>query len=76
MTPVPTSYTPSPSMTAGPGDVMGAPVRLPAVLCCTSGEVFCGRTWVANTQRQFVERAAEKRRHEENCGGGLIVVRG
>jgi hypothetical protein len=55
---------------------MGAPVRLPAILCCTSGEVFCGKTWVANTQRQFVERAADKRKHEQSCAGGLIVARG
>ena len=59
-----------------PGQVLGAPVRLPAFMCCTSGEIFCGRTWTANSQREFVEKAAEKRRHEENCAGGLIVVRG
>jgi hypothetical protein len=69
-----THYTPHPS-TALPGQVVGAGIRLPAVLCCTSGEIFCGKTWVANTHRQFVEKAAEKRRHEEACGGGLIVVR-
>jgi len=69
-----THYTPHPS-TALPGQVVGAPIRLPYVMLCQSGEVFCGKTWVANDQRQFVEKAAEKRRHEENCGGGLIVVR-
>lgn len=71
-----TTYTPNPSTTAGADDVMGAPVRLPAVLCCTQGEVFCGKTWVANDQRQFVEKAADKRKHEMNCNGGLIVASG
>ena len=72
---MPTNYTSSAGL-AMPDQVVGAPVRLPAILCCTSGEVFCGKTWTANTQKQFVEKAAEKRRHEQNCQGGLIVVRG
>ena len=72
---MPTSYTPNASESI-PGQVTGAPVRLPAVLACTSGEVFCGRVWTANTREQFVEKAAEKRRHEMDCQGGLIVVGG
>jgi len=70
---MPTSYTPNLSASL-PGQIAGAPVRLPALLCCTSGEVFCGKTWTANTREQFVEKAAEKRRHELDCQGGLIVA--
>ena len=72
---MPTTYTPSPS-TALPGEVVGAPVaHLPWIFVCTAGEVFCGSIWVASTVRQVAEKAAEKRRHEQNCNGGLIVVR-
>ena len=70
---MPTNYTPNLSASL-PGQVAGAPVRLPAVLLCTSGEVFCGKVWTANTRQQFVEKAAEKRRHELDCQGGLVVV--
>ena len=72
---MPTTYTPNASEMI-PGQIAGAPVRLPALMCCTSGEVFCGRVWTANTREQFVEKAAEKRKHEMGCQGGLIVVGG
>ena len=72
---VPTAYTSSASL-ALPGQIVGAPVRLPCVMLCTQGERFCGWKRTANTQRQFVEMAAEKRQHEQNCQGGLIVVGG
>jgi hypothetical protein len=72
---LPTNYSSSPSLTL-PGQVLGAPVRLPAFMCCTQGERWCGWKRTANTQKQFVEMAAEKRRHEQDCLGGLIVVRG
>lgn len=70
---MPTSYTPSLSE-ALPGQIAGQPVRLPAVMLCTSGEVFCGKVWTANTRHEFAEKAAEKRKHEMDCQGGLIVV--
>lgn len=70
---MPTSYTPSPSEIL-PGQVVGAPIKLPALLCCTSGEVFCGWSRYANNRKQFAEYATERRRHEEGCAGGLIVV--
>ena len=72
---MPTNYTPAVS-TAIPGQITGAPVRLPSVMCCTAGEVFCGQTWTANTREQFLDKAIEKRKHEESCNGGLIVVGG
>jgi hypothetical protein len=57
-----------------PGNVVGAPLRIPAILLCTQGERFCGATWVANTARDLPDRLAERRRHEATCGGGLIAV--
>lgn len=59
-----------------PGSVIGKPIRLPAVLLCTMGERFCGKTWTANTQEQFLLKSAERREHEATCKGGLIVVGG
>ena len=64
--------TSSPS-TALPGEVVGKPIRIPHVMLCTSGEVFCGRTWVANSRHQLAEKMAERRKHEEQCRGGLII---
>jgi hypothetical protein len=57
-----------------PGQVVGAPLRLPAVLLCTQGERFCGTKWVANTAREMPEKMAARRKHEEGCKGGLIVA--
>jgi hypothetical protein len=59
-----------------PGSVIGAPIRLPYLMLCTQGEAFCGATWVANSQRELPVKLAERRRHEENCRGGLIVAAG
>lgn len=70
---MPTSYTPSPSSVL-PEQVVGAPIKLPCVLLCQAGEVFCGWKRTANDRKQFAEYAAERRKHEEGCGGGLIVI--
>jgi hypothetical protein len=57
-----------------PGTVIGKPVRLPHIMMCTQGERFCGRYWVASTQRELPVKMAERRRHEQGCAGGLIVA--
>lgn len=57
-----------------PGQVTGQPIRLPYILLCRSGEQPCGKTWTANTRRQFAEHLADRRRHEDGCGGGLITT--
>ena len=57
-----------------PGDVIGKPIRLPHVLCCTNGERHCKWVRVANSAPQLVELMAERRLHEASCRGGLIVV--
>lgn len=60
-----------------PGSVIGRPMRIPYVLLCTvGGERFCGQVWTANSERQLAELLAERRRHEENCQGGLIAATG
>lgn len=64
--------TGSPS-TLLPGQVTGAPIRIPYVLCCRQGERFCGQTWTANTRLQFAEHLAARRRHEQDCPAGLIL---
>jgi hypothetical protein len=66
------AVTSSPA-TALPGQVVGRPMGIPAILLCTQGERFCGHTWVANSRRDLPEKLAERRKHEENCLGGLIV---
>jgi hypothetical protein len=66
------TYTGSPSATL-PGQVTGAPVRLPHVMLCTQGERHCGTRWTANTPRQLAEHAAARRAHEAACNGGLII---
>jgi hypothetical protein len=70
-----TRYTEAPSE-ALPGEVVGQPIRLPAVLVCTQGERHCGWARMANTRDQFIKYAAERRDHEMKCNGGLIVVVG
>lgn len=73
---MPTTYTPSPSSVL-PEQVAGAPItHLPWIFCCTNGERFCGWAKAANSPREVAERMAEKRKHEDGCGGGLIVVGG
>ena len=72
---MPTGYTGSPSSIL-PEQVLGAPIKLPCVLLCQAGENWCGWKRTANTRTQFAEYATERRRHEENCAGGLIVVGG
>lgn len=59
-----------------PGSVIGQPIRLPYIMLCTQGERFCGRTWVANTAREVPAKLADRRRHEDNCQGGLIIPGG
>jgi hypothetical protein len=66
------SVTSSPA-SALPGQVVGRPMRIPAILLCTQGERFCGRRWVANSMRELPEKLAERRKHEQDCNGGLIV---
>jgi hypothetical protein len=56
-----------------PGQVVGKPIRLPHVMLCTQGESFCGWVRTANTRLELAELMAERRKHEENCLGGLIV---
>ena len=72
---MPTRYTESPSETL-PGEVVGPPIRLPHVMLCTQGESgrWCGWIRTANTREQFIKYAAERREHELNCQGGLIVA--
>lgn len=73
---MPVHYTDSPS-SALPGSVVGKPVRLPSVLICQAappGHRTCGKVWTANTEREFVEKSAQRREHERTCKGGLIVA--
>ena len=74
---MPTSYTTTPSHGL-PGQIIGAPIsHLPWVFCCSQGdERFCGWAKAANSQLEALEVMTEKRKHEENCQGGLIVVGG
>lgn len=70
-------FTESPSSVL-PGEAVGQPIRLPAVLICQAaapGRRWCGKSWVANNARQYVEKAAERRDHEQTCEGGLIIAR-
>jgi hypothetical protein len=69
---MPASVTANPA-SALPGQVVGKPIRLPYVMLCTQGERFCGKTWVANVSREIPEKLAERRKHEQDCAGGLIV---
>jgi hypothetical protein len=57
-----------------PGQVVGAPLRIPAVLLCTQGERWCGARWVANDRHELVSLLAARRNHEDGCQGGLILV--
>jgi hypothetical protein len=72
-----TTYTANPSAVL-PGQVVGAPItHLPWVFCCRSGEgKHCGWARAANELRQVIEVMAAKRKHEENCAGGLIIAAG
>lgn len=75
---MPVHYTDSPSSEL-PGSVIGAPVRLPYVMLCQAappGQRPCGRVWTANTEREFIEKSAQRRDHERTCKGGLIVATG
>lgn len=67
------AVTGSPS-TAMPGQIVGAPMRLPAILLCTQGERWCGKVWTANDRHQLVDLLAERRGHEDGCAGGLIIA--
>lgn len=71
---MPVRYTENPSATI-PGEVVGAPVRIPALLMCSGkpGRRPCGWMRTANTPQQYAEYALERRKHEETCKGGLIV---
>ena len=57
-----------------PGTVIGRPYSLPAFLMCTMGERFCGKRWTARTETEFLLMSAERREHEADCRGGLIVA--
>jgi hypothetical protein len=67
------AVTGSPS-SALPGQVVGAPLRIPAMLLCTQGERWCGKVWTANDRHQLVALLAERRDHEDRCQGGLILT--
>jgi hypothetical protein len=67
------TVTDSPS-TALPGSIIGRPIRLPHVMLCTQGERWCGWVRCANDRHQLVVLMAERRSHEEKCGGGLIIA--
>lgn len=67
------AVTGSPS-SALPGQIVGAPIRLPYVLLCTQGERWCGKCWTANDQHVLVELLAARRKHEDACMGGLILA--
>lgn len=68
-----TRYTERPSEVL-PGEIIGEPIRLPAVMLCTQGERYCGWVRMANTRDQFARYAAERRKHELKCQGGLIAA--
>lgn len=74
---MPVHYTENPSGELG---IVGAAIRLPHFMMCQAriaeGQKPCGRTWTANTPKQFAEMAAERRKHELTCKGGLIVAGG
>lgn len=58
-------------------DFVGRPVRFPHIMLCTAAEPghrSCGRTWVANSEPDFLIKAAERRDHEAACKGGLIAA--
>ena len=59
-----------------PGSFIGRPIRLPHVMLCTQGQRHCGRIWTANTEHELVLKLGERRDHEANCSGGLIVAGG
>lgn len=77
---MPVHYTDSPSSELpDPLTVIGKPIRIPAVLLCQAaqpGQRPCGRVWTANTEREFIEKSAQRRDHERTCKGGLIVATG
>ena len=54
------------------GAFTGQPLHIPWVLLCTNGERWCGWVRTANSQRDFVALAADRRVHESSCRGGLI----
>lgn len=71
-----TTWTTNPS-TVLPGQIVGAPIRIPHIMLCHAappGGRWCGWVRVANSRQQLVELMAERREHEETCQGGLIVT--
>ena len=56
------------------GEWVGRPIRIPYILFCTNGERWCGWQRTANSRRQFLDLAADRRRHETVCKGGLIAA--
>lgn len=54
----------------------GTPRPLPRVLLCNStAEQFCGRTWTANTMEQYEEFVKQREVHEVLCAS-LMEGRG
>jgi hypothetical protein len=80
---MPVHYTENPSAELG---VVGAPIRMfadgsmaPQILICQAagpGQRPCGKVWTASSAKQYAEKAAERRKHEETCKGGLIAATG
>lgn len=67
-------YTATPEDTS-PGEITGHPItHLPWVFFCSQGERWCGWSQVASTRKDTLEAMAARRRHEQLCQGGLIVV--
>jgi hypothetical protein len=67
------TVTGSPSSVV-PGQVVGAPIRVPYLLLCTQGERWCGTHWAANTRRQLVQSLSSRRDHESKCNGGIVLA--
>lgn len=65
--------TPTPQREAD-DEFVGQPLHIPWVLFCTNGERWCGWQRTANSSKEFVLLAADRRVHESSCKGGLILA--
>lgn len=62
------------SSTPVAGEFTGSPLHIPWIMLCTNGERWCGWVRTANSARDFVTLAADRRVHEASCKGGLILA--
>lgn len=67
---MPVTITPKPA--PAEDDFVGRPIMLPYALLCTHGERWCGWVRTANSQKDFVTHAADRRVHELSCKGGIV----